>query len=433
MRNKHIFHILLFLSLSPAWCCAQYLRINHIDSRTDLSFDLNHLYNYNVYEQNRWGGGLFLQTPLRYDKRYGSDFQNYLQSSIYLAWASGDHALKYGGNFALGFPRYVARKVFLGYAHDLEHIGSHSFSKYNILNTIENSSYFSSRFNAYDRIWAGMDIDILGPGFLTITLRHSLERPLFKASGLLYPKINDEDALPRSAFDEAVVQLKWGDNWIFELIGGMVHHGNHGGDKSFARVMAQYSKTFTLNGKFGKIKLFAQCGSTLDNSTPISRRFSLDGTGGSLYYFSNSLLTVHPNTFMADCFTHIAMRYTLGVPLWHNALSSPTPFVQCNFLWGAMNGYNGLGENGVYELLNGYAFDYSLANPNPGIELISLEAPYYGLLEPAIGIDQLAHWGILDFGVAVAWQMAPKKSLYYSDNFFDKFSVMCIAKLVIDK
>ncbi len=58
-------------------------------------------------------------------------------------------------------------------------------------------------------------------------------------------------------------------------------------------------------------------------------------------------------------------------------------------------------------------------------------APLDGLLEPCIGIDKLLHWGVLDLGVAAAYQMTPKKTSYHLDNFLDKFAVMCVAKLII--
>lgn len=433
MRNKHIFFILSFLSLLPAWCNAQYLRINHVNSRTDFSFDLNHLYNYNIYERNRWGGGLYLQTPLHYDNRYGSDFQNSLRSTAYMAWGTGDHALKYGAEAALLFPRDVARRLAVGYRHDLEQSGGHSFNSYNIFNTIENCSYFSSRYSSIDRLWAAMDIDLPGPGFMTVMLRHSLERLLFDSQGLLYPNINPDEKLPRSGYDEIRLQLKWGSHWLFNILGGMGHHGGNGGDKAFAQIVAQYSNKLKLNDKWGTINLFAQAGNTLGSDTPVSRRFNLGGTGGSMYYFSNSFVTVRPNLFMADAFTHLSLRYSTDRPLWKNALSNPTPFLQINALWGALRHLGSLDEQGTYLLLSGESFDTGLAVTKPANELISFIAPFQGLLEPAAGIDQLVRWGAINLGIAVAWQMTPEKSLYHSDNFFNNFSVMCVAKLVTEK
>ena len=433
MRNKHILFTLCFFCMLHSWCNAQYLRINHLGSRTDFSFDLNTLYNYNVYERNRWGGGLYLQTPLRYDQRYGSDFQNSLSANAYLAWGTGDHAWKYGADVALLFPRNITRRILLGYHHDIEQAGRHSFSSYNIFNTIENSSYFSSRYSSVSRLSAGVDLDINGPGFLSFTLRLSREQLLFSAQRLLFPQIDDDDALPYSIYHEALTHLRWGDHWHWELLCGLAHHDISNAPHYYAHLVAQYSNTFKLRDKYGSVRLFAQGGTTLGRNTPISRRFSLGGTGGSLYYFSNSLLTVHPNLLMADSYLHLALRYTAGRPLWQNALSRPTPFLQVNALWGAMHTFKGWAEQGTYLLLSGENINTELQDPSPGTELISFVAPFKGVLEPAAGIDQLVHWGIVDFGVAVALQLTPENSLYHSDNFFDRFSVMCVAKVVFDK
>ena len=61
-----------------------------------------------------------------------------------------------------------------------------------------------------------------------------------------------------------------------------------------------------------------------------------------------------------------------------------------------------------------------------------LHAPVDGLIEPCLGIDGIVRWGLLDLGVAAAYQMTFKNSYYHIDNFYDKFAVMVIAKLVID-
>ena len=86
------------------------LRLSHLWSRTNVSFDLNRLYNYNIYERNRWGAGFFLETPLKYDTRYGTLFQNTFYGDIYGAYGTGDRALKGGGSLhaATNFGRIYA-------------------------------------------------------------------------------------------------------------------------------------------------------------------------------------------------------------------------------------------------------------------------------------------------------------------------------------
>ena len=94
--------------------------------------------------------------------------------------------------------------------------------------------------------------------------------------------------------------------------------------------------------------------------------------------------------------------------------------MQLNALWGVLYGKSVVDGTGTYALYGTEPAKY-----------IALTAPFAGLLEPCIGIDGLLHWGVLDLGIAAAYQMTPKKTSYHLDNFLDKFAVMCVAKLII--
>ena len=417
MNKKLTICILLGFTAFIGHCNAQSIRLTSYRSQTNITLDLNRAYNYNNYERNRWGMGIDLIQPLKYDKRYGTLFQNAFLGSAYVGYGTGDHAWKYGGSVGFIFPRAVFRGFDVFYQHDLLRVGSHSFDNYNIFNTTDNSSYFSSRYAGVDCISAHTQIDIPGPAMLHIGYTHSHERLLFDATGLLYPSIYDDDAMPYQTFDEAGFDLYWGDHWKLGVLAGVT---DGDGTKRYARVLAQYSNRFDFGDKAGSLRLFAQGGSVATDNTPLSRRFDIGGTGGGFYYFNNTFLTIRPNTFMADAFALASIRYTSGWSLWKTTVSEPHPFVQLNALWGVLYGKSVVDGTGTYALYGTEPTKY-----------IALTAPFAGLLEPCIGIDGLLRWGMLDLGVAAAYQLTPKNSYYHLDNFLDKFAVMCVAKLII--
>lgn len=428
MRKQLIIYTLLFTLLSLGSIHAQDLRITRVKSRTNLSFDINKLYNYNIYERNRWGAGFNLTTPLKYDSRYGTLFQNSFVASVYAAYGTGDHAWKYGTDIGLLFPRSLFRKLSVVYQHDLLRVGSHSFDYYNIFNTTDNSTYFSSHFSGGDRLAANVNLDLRGPFILWLGYDFSRERYLFNAHGFLFPSIYDADAMSYDIFHEIGIDLYWGDHWKFGLLADIIHYNalaaesDPSPDPHYVRFLAQYSNSFGLSDNHGRLSLFAQ-GGAISDKAPVSRRFDLGGTGSGHYYFNNSFLTVRPNTFMTDAFALVCLRYTMGKSLWHTSFSQPHPFAQLNAMWGTL--YGDIADNGYKNVLLGY-------NQQGQYEYIAITAPSQGLLEPALGIDNLIHWGLFDFGVAAAYQLTPKNSHYHINNFLDKFAVMCVAKLVFE-
>ena len=425
MNKKLIVCVLMCFGVCVMRCNAQYWRLTHLRSRTDVSLDLNRVYNYNSYERNRWGVGFDILHPLKYDTRFGRNFQNALIGWAYVGYGTGDKAWKYGGSVGFVFPRNIFNSIIVGYQHDLLRVGSHSFDDYNVFNTSDNSSYFSSHFCSTDRISVVSQIDILGPGKFILTYSHSRERYLFDASGLLYPSINEDEAMPYMDFNEAIIDLYWGDHWKFELMSNIVASDDNiwriTSNPLFAldyiRFLAEYKNKIDFKNNNGQLSIFAQ-GGIVNDDVPVSRRFDLGGTGGGWYYFNNTFLTVRPNTFMSEAFTLASIRYTMGKGLWKNALSEPRPFVQMSAMWGMLFGKSI--ENGS---------DYYPLGDN---KYITLTAPIDGLAEPCLGIDGLIHWGVLDMGVAAAYQLTPKNSHYHLDNFLDKFAVMFVAKLIID-
>lgn len=435
MSKKLYIILLLSILASCGSLNAQDLRLSHLRSRTNISLDLNKLYNYNMYEHNRWGLGLFLTTPLKYDEKYGTNYQNLFRTDIYAAWGSGDHAFKYGGSLQLIFPRSSIRKIYFNAFHDIEKIGNHNFVSYNILNTSDNSTYFSSRYSSVDRLLFGMEFNLFGKNEINADFRLSREALLFNAQTLLYPQRFESDRPQKNSYREWHINLIRDKHWTFDILFGNATRYGCGPEGSelyldninYIRFIAQYNNIFTLKNK-SRLSVFSQFG-ILDNAnTPLSRRFDLSGTGGSLYYFNNTLLTVRPNTFTADIFFHACLNYSFANPLWKSRLSNPIPFIQLNTLYGRL--YNvDVDKTGLYDL-------------NTGLQLqpigddvaytFVLHSPDRGLFEPTIGLNSILRWGILDIGAALAYQITPANSTYHIHNFWDNFSVMCIAKLAFE-
>lgn len=435
--HKHLYiSLLLGFLLLAGVAEAQNLRLNHIDRSTHVNFDLSRLYNYNVYERNRWGLGFNVSAPIQHDKRYGTDFQNLVFGEVYGAWGSGDHGWKYGATAGLLFPRHLFRGFYVGYMHDVEMAGQHSFATYNLLNTVENSTYSSSRYSELSRLFANMQLHLPGKSDLTLSYRHSAERLLFDENGLLYPYRYGGDALPLNDYDEMELRLQWNKHWTLDLLGG-VYDARGCGDGtlrrdnlSYMRLLAQYSRNIKIDS-VGTWRLFCQAGSTLDQNTPVSRRFDLSGTGNSYYYFRNSLLTVRPNTFMADAFVQAGVSFTMAKPLWNTKLSKPLPFAQLNAVWGGLWNGRKLVGTGLYELQSGMRLN-SGNDCQTGGQYIEFVAPDHGLIEPAIGVNNLIRWKLLDIGGAVAYQLTPGSALYHRTAFTDNLALLFIATLIID-
>lgn len=404
----------------------QNVRLTKAGSRWNVGLDLNYLYNYNIYEHNRWGAGLYAIAPLKYDKRYGSLFQNMFVASAYAGYGTRDKAMKWGASAGLLFNRWQLRSLTVCYQHDLLRVGAHSFDDYKILNTSNNSTYFSSHYCGVDRVASIVQLDPRGPLKLMVEYNHSRERYLFDGSGLLFPADGD-DAPLYDYYNEVGMDIELGEHWKFGLLANLrredpdrnlynIFPGIH-----YVRFLTQYSNPIALNDKGAKLSIFAQGGIVFDD-VPLSRRFDLGGTGGSRYYFNNTFLTVRPNTFMADAFALANIRYTAGFALWKNEVSNPHPFIQLGAMWGGLYGKD----------VTGGTKTVTIAHTQQGNPVrIAISCPYDGLLEPGLGIDKLLHWGVLDMGVAAAYQLTKKNSPYHLDNFFDKFAVMVVAELII--
>ncbi|MBQ6956503.1 MAG: hypothetical protein IJP80_07815 [Bacteroidales bacterium] len=436
MRNTlYICLLLVLLSLTDL-AVSQSLFLTRNIGHATVGFDINSIYNYNLYEGHRFGGSAFLDIPVKYDNRFGSDFQKSINISGYGAFGLADEAWKYGGRLEFRLPRNTLRNAFLGFNHDIEIAGLHDFVSYQLLNTISNSGYFSSHFSGIDRLCVGFSLALPHALLLMSEYRHSREQLLFDAFGLLYPSLYDNQKLTPSTFDELHFRLSLrpsgsatdGRAILDVIAGNAIPHEDDASGNTFCRLVVQYERTVLLGSRGNPLSLFAQAGSTLTPDMPISRRFNISGTGGSFYYFNNSLLTVRPNAFMTDIYAMLRVHFGLSKPLWTLDFSKPKPFVQASSLWGALRTGNGFGEHATYDLVTGHAI-----NPDqmPAHETIALFAPFQGLAEFAAGIEDIVRWDYVNIGFAAAYRVTSKKTLYYSDNIFGNIAVMIVARLSV--
>ena len=438
MRSKALYIFVLF-ALLVGWrpLEAQQLRLSHLYSPVDLSFDLNQLYNYNSYEHNRWGAGLVLTVPIehRSDSVRRLSELNSFRAQAYAAWGTRDHAWKYGARLGLNFPRQVFRTVFAAFDNDLERVGARDFQSYNIFLIASNSSYRSSHFSAVQRVYAGLEIDPNGPLVIDAQARLSRERLLFDADRLLFPCIDKADTLPWLHFLEFELLLKWDSHLMLSFLAGapMPADADTYDLTPYARLLAQYSNTFLLKeGRLGKVRLYAQAGSTLNDHTRLARRFDLSGTGGSRFLFDNTLTTVAPNTFMADAFGQLTVRYESPRPLWDLTFSAPRPFLQATALWGALMSTNGAAEQ-YYDLLSGRPLTSAQVSNAEAAMALPLCAPNQGLLEPVVGLNNILQQQYLAVGLAVSGQLSPKNSFYHQGNFWDHLCVMFTVTVEIEE
>lgn len=418
---------LLLLLAAAATGNAQMVRLNSWKYLTDVSTDLNQLFNYNRYEGQRWGVGLQITAPLKYDISRPRNEQNALQLNGYMAYGTYDRALKAGGAAALRLPHNKLRSVGFAVSHDLDCAGSRQLGSYSLVATYNNSNYVTSRYISANRLSFGINQWRVKGADLAFHIRLSQEEYRFDQNGLLYPRMQDA-AMPTESFCEGRFTLQLNKKFVLQLQAGHVEMTRDA--RGYARLIAQYATTKTTNQTRGdKLYVYLQGGITT-GSTPFSRLFDLSGTAGSCYFFRNSFMTVAPSTFMAHQYGMFCLHYLYGKPLWTSKISNPQPFLQLTGAWGSLSGSN-YGNSLLYSLRREGAVLPTTAAQIQQDNIILLTAPYLGLLEPSLGIERLLRWGVMEMGVACAYQLAPANADYHLAKE-NRFAWVVMANLILD-
>lgn len=384
---------------------AQYIRIVGNPQRCALYFDMDRLYNFNLYERSRWGGGLHLVWNTN------GQILRQLTADGYAGYGTYDKRWKWGGRVDLLWNERHQPHLYVAYIDDLAAVASRTLESYQLFNFSNNSHFMSRRFHHVRRATAGWQWTAWKKLTINIEGRISAEQRLYHSvntfsSDLIYPSRFHSD----NVFHEFRIALQHSSGWRGETTTGI------GGEYFFTRTIGQYAHTFRP-GPFN-LSVFSQAGIVLslkDGQTPYSRMFDLGGSWNSSYCFQRTLLTASPNEFTAEAFGFLSLRLSLRKPLYEvfsdlfQLGSSPRPFIQMVAAWGTLWNHDANGQRQV-EL---GSFDN-----------LTLQAPNLGILEPAIGIDGLIRWGITDWGVAAAYRLTPTTAAYHRASPRDNLALM---------
>lgn len=404
-RLKYIISILaLLMTLWTATGWAQNVRLTPYRASTALYLNADRLFNYNYYEHVRLETGLSWVIP-NVAAEHPKFFLGQWTLHAYAAYGFLDQGFKYGTSVQLrpstsgGLPTSCWLRVSV--KDDLEQAGSRLLEDYRMTEMSHNNSYVASRFNRVQAVKAEVNMRLIRTLETSFTLRYSREQILFDQTGRLYPNLNPDENGPFRHYTEGTLRLDYKKNLTVSLTAGA---WNDGATHPYARLIGQYTTGDPEEG----LHLWGQAG-WASHGTPFSRLYDLSGTGGTPYYFEHTLLTVVPGRFAAELFTHLCLVYTAPVPLWDTQLSKPKPFLQLNLLWGQEAASAG------EQIVDG----------------ITVQAPYMGLVEPATGFDGLLRWGLLDMGMAVAYQLTPPQAPYRLENPRDGIAFAIVAKLIV--
>lgn len=395
MRKFAVILLLLCTSLN-LW--AQYLPL-YTDKDYALYLNLGSAYQFNLYEHSRAEANFYFVTP------NGAQNKKQLQVSAYGAYGFFDQGFKYGAQVAVQNPGACQWRPYISFRDDISQAGSIRLDNYELLSPEYNVSFVASYFSRIRELQVGISglpaapftSGTLATLTLTANARYIREWNLFDEFGLLYPNLHPEEKPDHfTDYLEGHMLLQW-NGWSLDIQGG-AYKDNH--ESLYIRTIVQYNRRHDLTKK-AYLRLFGQMG-WVSQGASSTRRFDLSGTRGTYYYFYNSLLTVRPNFFYADHFFRTSAAFYPFGKVWDFELSHPEPFVQ-------------LGAA------------YAPAALNMGLD----PDTYLALLEPAIGIDGILRWGVLDLGVAFAYQLAPTTAFNYNPEPYNNYALTFIAKLIM--
>lgn len=381
----------------------QLVRLNSEKSKNALYFDLDRVFNYNLYEHARWGGGL------RYDINFSKKRFKTLSFGGYLGYGYEDQRIKWGVRSELCGSSQHRLRLYTDFIHDLTPDAGRNLLDYSVADFTATGSFMARRFSDAYRWTLGMSRRQSKDLTLSAEGRLSFERRLYDYWGLIYPESDSVwRELPSAFFSEARFCLSYKEKWSTEiLLGTRIDN-----PMLVARLLSQYDNTLLFS--FFKLHLFAQAGITPEN-TPYSRMFDLGGSWGSPLYFQRSLVTARHNEFTANVFSMVAMRLTTRKPLFdlYSELfqigTNPVPFVMLNAAWGRLWNEDGDGLKIHNALI--------------------LMSPTKGIAEVGAGINGLLRFGNIDWGGMVAYRLSPASAFYHFSDPKDNLSWLVTASL----
>lgn len=401
MSKRWLISLLLLPTLQLG---AQSIRLTRYDAPNALYLNADRLYNFNMYERSRLELGVLWVSPSQTAAQQRKAFGQWTLSP-YVAYGTGDHAWKYGMGAYLRLPGEHSVRLGMWAYNDLERAASRQLGEYRMLTPSLNNGIVTSRYSGVKG--GGLDVFFTPLRGLKMQIggRRTFEDLRFDSRGVYYPAREGGIKKEWTAFTELYARLDWKKSATLYL-----RAGRSTGEitRLYYQVLAQYDSDLGQSG----LHLYGQTGFA-SIEAPYSRMFDLSGTAYSTYFFKNTFLTVRPNTFTANIFAHICLNYTAPLPLWECSWSSPRPFLQLNAMWGHL-----LEQNDIGSIMR---------------DGLLLQAPYKGLLEPATGFDRLVHWGLLDVGFGVAYQICPESASYRLPDMTDNMAITIVADFILDR
>lgn len=373
--------LLIFIALTLAnELFAQSWRLTPYRAPAALYLNFGRLYDYNIYEHNRFELGLTWVNPSENAHQTPRIFLGQWRLYGSVAYGTMDRELKYCGNIQLRLPGRHDARLHLSAFNELEAAASHSLESYQMTAIDRNSHYLWSRYMGVRGAEAGGRMALRTNYELALCLRQTWEDSRFDSQGLFYPALDPAEQQPVRPFTEASASLFWSKRAALVVRAGRMFDGH---SRHYLSAFAQYDAPLP---KLPALTLFAQAGYAT-NGTPYSRLFDISGTSGTPYFFRHTFLSVPPHTLVAHCYVLLFANYTHPRPLWQLSWSRPRPFAQLGAMYGQSFG------------------------PAPDFDA-PLAAPDRGLAEASVGIDRLLHWGMIDLGAAAACQLAPADAPY---------------------
>lgn len=379
MRNilNRLLFVCALLSVGSS-ATAQYVEL----VSRKLYFDLDKLWNYNLYEHSRWGTGF------KYTPRQGIDITGCVGYGV------RDQQWKGGLGFAAKLP-WSRRQgvVYLNVGRDYFAAASRQMNAVNLTDVSGLSALMSRRMSDRRYVSAGYRWKTAAMSYIVDGVVFQGGR-LFADRRLLY-KIDGDEVRPENG-GEVRLSASHRCGLSAKLTGSYLASP----DRMTLQLLTQYDKSHTL-GVFN-LHTFAQAGITLPNA-PYIYMFDLGGTYGAPLHFRNALLTAEPNEFTASYFAFTSVRLMLRKPLYnvYSRLfavgSNPRPLVGFNAAWGDLWSHDT--DGGTY--------------PPAGFvcqDGVTIQSPSHGVLEALVGIDGLIKWGVVDYGATLVYRVPLSES-----------------------
>lgn len=388
--------------LFPATARGQHLKIVGDAKGTALYFNSDKLWDYNLYEHSRWGGGLRLVAhPSRF-------IFNEVAADAYLGYGVKDEQWKYG----VGLTEKIR-----GSRHD-----GTCYQRFV-------RDYFAAGSRRIANPWSGAG-QLLG-GFWALRMTDEMRATagyrwqtaswktaiegewrrrgmLFDNSRLLY--FNQGAAIEYGNLAAARAVLRHKSGFSAQLEIGYIFNTH----KRLARLLTQYDRTFRLSPF--TLRLYCQAGLT-PPETDYADLFDLGGTYGAPLLLGNNLVTAHPNEFIANAFGLVSMRMQTAKPIYSlysslfNIGSRPVPFIGLNVAWGTLWG--------------------EAADGSHTCSQIDIQSPNHAIAEPMAGVYGLVRWGVVDWGFAAVYRLVPPSAAYRRPNPTDNIALLLTASLII--